>query len=333
MSRALLRFAIAALLPVPLIALGAIKGGYWGLGAVLYITLFTALVDRLIARVLPADMGEEFPFADGLSAGLAVAHLTLLPLVLWALSGPTLSGGEKCALFVAAGLFMGQVSNANAHELIHRRAAWKRRLGMAVYVSMFFGHHASAHPLVHHRFVATDLDPNSAPRGMGFWRFAPRAWIGSFRAGYTAERRRGRNPYPLYIAGALAAFALAGLWLGPAALLFYAGLAGWATSQLILIDYIQHYGLRRRIGADGRPEPAGPRHSWDAPHVWSSSLMLNAPRHSDHHRHPMRPYPALILPSDANRLPYPVPVMALIAMSPRRWRALMDPRAAALSRG
>lgn len=332
MSRTMLRFAIAALMPVPLIALGALVGGLWGLVAFLYITVFTAVVDRLITRILPAEMGEEFPFADGLSATLAVAHLLLLPLVLWALCGTALGAAQKIALFNAAALFMGQVSNANAHELIHRRRRWLRRLGVAVYVSVLYGHHASAHPLVHHRHVATDLDPNSAPLGMGFWRFAPRAWIGSFRAGYRAERLRGRNPYPLYVGGALAALAITASRLGTPGVAWYLGLASWVTLQLILVDYIQHYGLRRRIGADGRPEPVSPYHSWDAPHVWSSSLMLNAPRHSDHHSHPMRPYPALRLPSQENRMPYPVPIMGMLALWPRRWRRIMDKRARALSR-
>lgn len=326
MSRAMIRFSIAAALPLPLITLAALAGGLWGLGAVLYITLFTAVVDHMIARVLPAEMGDEFPTADRLSAGLAIGHLLILPLAIWALSAPHLNGWEKATLFIATGLFMGQVSNANAHELIHRRARWLRRLGTAVYVSVFYGHHASAHPLVHHRHVATDQDPNSAPKGMSLWRFIPRAWWGSFRAGYHAERKRNRAPYPIYIGGALGGLVLAGALFGTGAVIWYALLGGWVTSQLITVDYIQHYGLRRRLGPDGRYEKTGPAHSWDAPHVWSSSLMLNAPRHSDHHSHPMRPYPALRLPENGNRLPYPVPVMAIIALSKRRWRKVMDHR-------
>ena len=56
--------------------------------------------------------------------------------------------------------------------------------------------------------------------------------------------------------------------------------------------------------------------------------MLNAPRHSDHHAHPARPYPALRLPQaeDAPRLPYSLPLCSVIALFPRRWRRLMRPR-------
>jgi len=94
-------------------------------------------------------------------------------------------------------------------------------------------------------------------------------------------------------------------------------------------DYVQHYGLRRTVGPDGRPEPVGPRHSWNAPHWFTSALMLNAPRHSDHHAHPSRPYPELTLPAPdtAPTLPHSLPVMACLALWPSQWRRVMDPRA------
>ena len=58
--------------------------------------------------------------------------------------------------------------------------------------------------------------------------------------------------------------------------------------------------------------------------------MLNAPRHSDHHTHPTRPYPALRMPSDlvAPILPYSLPVMGALALYPRRWKKRMDPMVA-----
>jgi alkane 1-monooxygenase len=63
--------------------------------------------------------------------------------------------------------------------------------------------------------------------------------------------------------------------------------------------------------------------------------MLNAPRHSDHHAHPARAYPALRLGAADTPgrpvLPRSLPVMATLAMVPPLWRRMMDPRVAALS--
>jgi alkane 1-monooxygenase len=55
--------------------------------------------------------------------------------------------------------------------------------------------------------------------------------------------------------------------------------------------------------------------------------MLNAPRHSDHHAHPGRPYPALRLPDaeDAPRLPWPLPLACMIALCPPLWKRAIRP--------
>jgi alkane 1-monooxygenase len=95
-------------------------------------------------------------------------------------------------------------------------------------------------------------------------------------------------------------------------------------------DYVQHYGLARATGRNGKPEPVGVRHSWNSPHVMSSALMLNAPRHSDHHAHPARPYPALRLPdaADAPHLPWPLPVACTLALFPPLWKRAIRPHLA-----
>ncbi|MBC7476986.1 MAG: fatty acid desaturase, partial [Pseudorhodobacter sp.] len=91
--------------------------------------------------------------------------------------------------------------------------------------------------------------------------------------------------------------------------------------------YVQHYGLTRGTH-DGKTAPVTAAHSWNAPQLFSSALMLNAPRHSDHHTHPARPYPGLRLPDNAPMLPWPLPLACLVAMCPPLWRRRMDPLAA-----
>ncbi|WP_288997731.1 alkane 1-monooxygenase [uncultured Gemmobacter sp.] len=330
-------FATAATTPFLLLGLGVWAGGGWvwlGLG---YMAGLTALLDRLTPWVAPdAPEGAEFPAADRLLALIGTAHLLAFPLAVWAIAGDSgLPLWARIALFLGFGQLFGQVSNPAAHELIHRGDRRVFRLGMAVYVTLLNGHHTSAHRLVHHRHVATPEDPNSARDDESFYQFLPRAYFGSFRAGLRAETARwkqtgGLNPYVIYVAGGLACLGLGAVLAGWAGLFVWLLLAGYATAQLMLSDYVQHYGLRRRLLPDGRPEPVGPRHSWNAPHWFSSGVMLNAPRHSDHHAHPARPYPALRLPEpdEAPWLPYSLPVCGAIALMPRRWRRMMKPRLA-----
>ncbi len=323
-------FAAATLTPAALLVCGAIFGGAFVLAAVLYLTAVTTLLDRLGQNDTVTDIAGN----DRLPVIIAITHFALLPITIWALTSDHLEPLEKAGLFFAAGLWFGQVSNANAHELIHRSTRGLHRLGMWCYITLLFGHHTSAHVLVHHRHVGTQADPNTSRKGENLYRYILRAWGGSFRQGFAAEAARLRtvkrstwhNPYLVYVGGALLCLIAATLIGGWQALIAYLGLCAHAQSQLLMSDYVQHYGLTRQINGDGKAEPVAGHHSWNSPHWFSSALMLNATRHSDHHAHPARAYPSLELTDDMPMLPRPLPLMASIALVPPLWRRIMDPR-------
>lgn len=330
-------FALAALMPVPLLAMGMWQGGIWVWAGFLYMSVLALFLDQFVPLVAGnAPEGAEFPAGDGVLVAVGLAHLLLLPGAVWAVAGPSgLSPLARALVFLGCGYWIGQVAHPAAHELIHRGQRGLYRLGVAIYTTVLIGHHASAHRLVHHQHVATPLDPSSAPAGMGFWRFAPRSWIGSFRTGWAAEsarharRARGRlHPYAIYLGGAAGSIGLGAAIAGWAGALVWLGIACHVQLQMALADYVQHYGLRRKLRADGRYEPVADCHSWNAPQWFSSALMLNAPRHSDHHAHPSRPYPALRLDADAPMLPWPLPVACTLAMLPRLWKRRMAPHVA-----
>ena len=319
------RFVIANAGLVALLALALAFGGVWPVLALLYMTVLTFVIDR-IGALAAADAPEraEFPASTALLVGLGIAHFVLLVVGIQLIGTDShLETLDKVLCFTALGLYFGQISHPVAHELIHRSARVLRHLGIWVYTTLLFGHHASAHVRVHHVHVATSRDPASCPKGRGFWRYAVRAWKGSFTAGLAAEKRLrgGPGPYRTYVAGAALSVVLALVIAGPGGLLVLLGLASYAQIQILLSDYVQHYGLRR---ADGTP--VSPAHSWNAPGAMSGVLMLNAPRHSDHHAHPSRDYPALRVSDDMPVLPHPLPVMSVIALWPGLWRRVMDPR-------
>ncbi|MEM5542179.1 alkane 1-monooxygenase [Sulfitobacter sp. AS92] len=333
----MLWYVIASLTPAMLIAAAALWGGVWPVLALLSITVHVAFMDRL-GRAVPLSERS----GRALTLALAVAHLLLLPLGVWAIGGAAhLEVWDRALIFAALGLFLGQISNSNAHELIHAPRRLHRRIGTAIYISLLHGHHVSAHLRVHHPAAATPADPNSAPKGMGFWHFLLSASWGEFRAGWradTAQRARkvgarGLHPYVVYLGGAALALLTALLLGGVPGLLGYLGLAAYAQMQLLLSDYVQHYGLRRQQRADGRFEPIGPQHSWNAPKWYSAAMMLNAPRHSDHHMRPARAFPALEVTEEMPKLPYSLPIMAVIALAPPIWRRVMDARVARWGRG
>jgi len=335
-------FALASLSPLVLLALGAVWGGWLAGLAYLGIAVVTALADR-IGRRLGVRLAEheEDRRTRGLLVAVGVTHFAALIFAVFALSGGlTPAGWGWIFTFLGFGLWFGQVSNSVAHELIHRSGRGLFRLGMWIYISLLFGHHTSSHRLVHHRFVATPDDPNSAALGEGFYAFAARAWPGAFLAGYEMENglREGAaptryriHPYTVYLAGGALFILIAGAVGGVDGVLIYLMLCAYAQLQLLLSDYVQHYGLTRRSTGSDSYEPFGPCHSWDAPDPVSALMMFNAPRHADHHQHPTRAYPALELSPGGQSplLPASLPVMASLALVPRLWRRVMDPRAKA----
>lgn len=330
-------FTIATLCPFMLLMMAVFAGAPWGWLTVGYVTLLIFVLDCWITMQLQnADPQAEFPGSDTLLIVLGLAHFTALMLALWGIAGNSgLGMVERGLIAVAAALIFGQISHPVAHELIHRPNRRLRLMGRLIYTSILFGHHASAHLRVHHVHVGSKADPNSARWGEGIYRFLIRAWPGGFRAGFQAENRlrkarQGfdiRHPYLLYCGGSAVLMALSfalGGGAGLGALIF---ISLYAQLQILLSDYVQHYGLRRATRPDGTPEPVGPQHSWNAPHWASSAMTLNAPRHSDHHVTPQRDYPGLQLTSETMpTLPYSLPVMAVLALVPPLWRRIMDPQ-------
>lgn len=334
-------FGAITLAPLALLMAGALSQDAWIWLALSFVYMggLVTLFDQVTPYAATAREGiaptdEEFPASDALLCLIAFGALGLMAVAVWAICGPALTLLQKLALGTAAGLWLGQVAHPCAHELIHRGSRGLYRLGVLLYAAMLFGHHASAHRLVHHRHVGTPLDPYSAKAGLGFWRFASRAWRQGYRAGKRAEDdlrarrtdRRSLHPYHAYALISLSALAVGyalGGWLG---VLVWGLISVHAQLQQLLADYVQHYGLRRAIQADGRYEPVNARHSWNNPQWLTSRLMLNAPRHSDHHSHPTRPYPALRIAADAPQLPWPLPLACTLALWPSLWHRLMRPK-------
>ncbi len=245
---------------------------------------------------------------------------------------------EEWLLFAGIGIISGTIGINYSHELMHQKPKTERWMADILLASVLYSHFRSEHLLVHHRYVGTPKDPVTARYNEHFWRFFPRVlracWISSFNAEKAMLARLGkpwanlRNPFFRYWAlqaGFMLVAAIIGGWWG---VFLFLTQAFWAVFQLELVNYVEHYGLTREHLGDGKYEHVKPRHSWNAAHRASNWLLINLQRHSDHHYKPDRRFPLLqnYSDDDAPQLPYGYPVMTMVALSPRMWRRVMNPR-------
>ncbi|MCA1778638.1 MAG: alkane 1-monooxygenase [Xanthomonadaceae bacterium] len=233
--------------------------------------------------------------------------------------------------------YVGGVLAINvAHELIHRRSWLDRTIGGLLLSTVNYATFKIEHVRGHHVWVATENDPSSAARGDVVYRFVPRALIRNTINGWRLEadrlNRLGKSAISLrneligwqmvVIVFAVAAWFVAG-WIGLAG---FIGQGLIAAASLEVINYVEHYGLKRAQLENGRYERPMPRHSWNSDFWLSNGILLQLQRHSDHHAFPSRPYTQLRSWPGAPQLPFGYSAMLPLALIPPLFRRVIHPR-------
>jgi alkane 1-monooxygenase len=252
----------------------------------------------------------------------------------WCVVHHALAWWEYLGMILAAGAVNGIGINT-AHELGHKTNAPERWLAKLTLAPVAYGHFFVEHNKGHHKNVATPGDPASSKMGETFWAFLPRTMIGSLRSAWGIEKerlaRKGKGPWSVendnLQAWAMTVVLYAALvaWLGWAALPFLLLQAFYGASLLEVINYIEHYGLLRQKGADGRYERCTPAHSWNSNHIVTNLFLYQLQRHSDHHANPTRRFQALRHFDDSPQLPSGYASMLIPAYIPALWFRQMDP--------
>ncbi len=252
---------------------------------------------------------------------------------LWADGG--LSTVDSIGLALTMGMVSGIAINT-AHELGHKRDDLEKWLSKVALAQSGYGHFFIEHNRGHHVRVATPEDPASARLGESFWTFLPRTVAGSLTSAWGLERarlERGghralsiRNDILQAWAMTLVLFAALTAAFGLVVLPYLVLQAVLGFCLLEVVNYLEHYGLRRQKKEDGRYERCRPEHSWNSNNVASNVLLYHLQRHSDHHAHPTRRYQALRHVDEAPQLPTGYAGMILLAVCPPLWRRVMDRR-------
>ncbi len=225
------------------------------------------------------------------------------------------------------------------HELFHRRETVHKIFGTSFYFKMLNMNFLVEHLQGHHKNVATPIDPASADKGQDVYSFAVKSIYRSFTDGWGIEARRVGKAHPkassleklarnkVFQLKVIEYLMLCGIYYvwGLKVLTFFLVMAYTESFLLETINYIEHYGLRRKEIAPGKYERTTIRHSWNAAHRWTNCLLVKLQRHSDHHENGFKPYQTLCTYENAPQLPHGYSLMILFSLCPPLFMRVMDP--------
>ncbi len=294
---------------------------------------------------IPADRERDVaqqPWFKWLTLACLPVHLAVLAWSAHWFVNAGLAPAGMAGWLLSQGVVGAILAINTAHELIHKDGKLEPIAGGLLLASVSYYGFKIEHLRGHHVHVSTPEDASSARFGQSLWNFLPRAlWRNTGNAWrLEAERLQGkglpalhwRNELLAWTVVWLAMAAAFALWLGPLGLGFFLLQGLLAASSLEVINYIEHYGLERRIGADGRYERTTHLHSWNSDFALSNLLLFQLQRHSDHHAFPKRRYAILRHHADSPQLPGGYSAMFVLALMPPLWHRVIDPRVLAFRR-
>lgn len=279
---------------IPLTTLAGVIGFMMG-GGWVWLGAATFPVLAVLDMVLPRDFASRnirFPF---LADGALYAHCLLLILMYASFLRSVLVGSIQLAdvgILTGSIISLGWLSAVPnlpvAHELMHRRHWFPRRV--AQIVSTFYGdpNRDIAHVKGHHLDLDTPADSDTARRGEWIHSFIFRASYGAYaeavrseaetlqRRGLSAWNWRNRTYQQVLL-----------LLLLPGVCWYVAGVqAMWVAVIAMIIakalvegfNYFQHYGLVRVPGA-----PIQKHHAWNHMGMITRPIGVEITNHINHH--------------------------------------------------
>lgn len=248
---------------------------------------------------------------------------------------------EIVGITMSVGLIVGTIGINVAHELGHRVTRHEQFLSKLLLLSGLYMHFFIEHNRGHHKNVATDADPASARFNESVYAFWLRSTLGGYLNAWRLEAERlNKKDLPSIHRGnqmiwfqiiQLSYLVLIGLIFGWEMVPFAIAIAVFGFLMLECVNYIEHYGLRRKKLPNGRFEKVGPKHSWNSDHEVGRIFLYELTRHSDHHYKATRKYQVLRHFDNSPQLPFGYPASILMSLVPPLWFRVMNRRVKHLS--
>ncbi len=271
----------------------------------------------------------QFADADIFSYGAFFHELTGIDILA---ARERTSFSHYVALVLYTGLTIGVISTLVGHELTHR--TWdpiSMFVGRWLLSFSFDSNFSIEHVYGHHRYVSTEEDPATAPRGRNVYAHLFISTIKGNISAWNIEKERLNKKgqglfsyhnvairgYLMSLLLVVAAYFIGG-WGGA---LFFSLAAITGKFVLEVVNFMEHYGMVRNPNL-----PVQPRHSWNTNKRVSSWAMFNLTRHSHHHAQGEVPYHELKSYSDCPMMLGGYLTTLIVALIPPLWHKIMVPK-------
>jgi alkane 1-monooxygenase len=246
----------------------------------------------------------------------------------------SLSVFELVGLTLSLGIVLGANGINVAHELGHRPKLYEKLMAKMLLLPSLYMHFFIEHNHGHHLEVATPEDPSTAKYNQSIFGFWLQTVTGTYKNAWKIQFRLNRAEYRSFFSfkNDMFWFSIIQLiylfviyyFFGITAciLLIFAGVVGFLLLETI--NYIEHYGLRRKKLPSGRYERVSTSHSWNSNHILGRIILYELTRHSDHHYKSTKKYQTLKNHKESPQLPFGYPTSMVLALIPPLWFSIMN---------
>ena len=308
--------------------------------SVIYVFLFIPIVELFLTTNLSTFSEQETKsrLKDRFFDWLLYLNVPIVYLILffglYSFANYDIKPYEYLGFILSLGILLATNAVNVAHELGHRKNTFDVFITRLLLLPCLYMHFTMEHNYGHHKNVATELDPASAKKGQNLYHFWITSVFGQYKNAWKIQMKLLKNKRASFFSleNKLLFFLFyQGLylitiyfWLGEGALLlaFLAGVISFLFLETI--NYIEHYGLRRKkVGK--KYERVQNTHSWNSDHIMGRIILYELTRHSDHHYRASKKYQVLESFQDSPRLPFGYPMSMLLAFVPPIWFAFIHP--------
>ena len=314
--------------------------GFWSFSTVYFAFAFVPLMELVLpySEKNLTNEEESSKLANIAFDWLLYSNIPILYILLWYYFSTIATGGmatyEMIGMTMSVGIIVGTIGINVAHELGHRVKKYEQTMSKILLLSALYMHFFIEHNRGHHKNIATDEDPASARLGENLYSFWLRSTVGSYLNAWQleAERLGRKNLSSLSLKNEMLVFQIIqvayliaiGLVFGWVVIPFAIAVAITGFLLLETVNYIEHYGLRRKKLPSGRYENVTMHHSWNSNHELGRILLYELTRHSDHHFKATRKYQVLRHFDESPQLPFGYPGSMIMSLIPPVWFRVMN---------